>query len=136
MKKLLVKVNGKEYEVEVEIIEDDDQPTMPLPFQMPENRAAHQAQESVAFAPPQRMPRAGSPVTRAAGKVLSSPINGTVLEIYAKPDAYLPEKAPVLAIEAMKMKTTIYSTFAGTVKSIGVTVGEKVEQGHALITYE
>jgi biotin carboxyl carrier protein len=69
-------------------------------------------------------------------KQLNSPLNGTVLEINVQPGSNVREKEVLLAIEAMKMKTNIFSEFAGTVKSVNVSVGDKVSQGAILITFE
>ena len=127
MKKLFITVNGRRYDVEVEVVEDADIPSCPLPQPLP----SRPTPEPVAA--PQRTP---VPKTSAlSGESLTSPINGVVLEIPITVGQSVMEKQPVLVLEAMKMKTKISSPHAGVIASINVAVGDTVETGQILLTY-
>lgn len=131
MKKLLITVNGKRYDVEVEVVQDADLPSCPLPQPLPSRPESVAAPTSSAA--PQR-----TPVPKASAlsdESLTSPINGVVLEIPITVGQSVMEKQPVLILEAMKMKTKISSPHAGVIASINVAVGDTVETGQILLTY-
>ena len=147
MKKLLITVNGQQYEVEVEVLEDDFNQVSPQAFQNTkaiDRAAVHSVELQSANLPKFNevtsflSNRQNQPIKSTSGinKQLNSPLNGTVLEINAKPGVPVKEKEILLAIEAMKMKTNIFAEFAGVVKSVNVSVGDKVSQGTILITFE
>lgn len=129
MKKLMITVNGKRYEVDVEVVADDEmievQPT---------------------FRPPQRtMDSYVTPVTTplptktrgsAEKKTLTSPINGMVLEIPVKEGQAVKENDVLFVLEAMKMKTNIASPQSGKIKSIKAKVGDRIESGQVLLHFE
>ncbi len=138
MKKLLIKVNGKEYIAEVEVLEDDESYTMPegtraaggtdLPPRFPVNH-----HEPTIF-PRQKFDTADS-ISALNMRELHSPVNGTVVEIPAKVGLTLSEKDVAIVIEAMKMKTNIFPHTSGIVREVHVNVGQVVEQGQLLITF-
>lgn len=130
MKKLLITVNGKRYEVDVEVVQDDDM-----------------IQSQPAFRPPVRtMDSYVTPVSAPLPtkskqsatdkKTLASPINGVVLEIPAKEGQQVKENDVLFVLEAMKMKTNISSPQTGKVKSIKVKVHDTIEAGQPLLTFE
>ena len=131
MKKLLITVNGKRYDVEVEVVQDADIPSCPLPQPPPPRPEPVAAPTSSAA--PQRAP--APKASEHSGESLISPINGMVLEIPVSVGQSVLEKQPVLVLEAMKMKTKISSPRAGIIASINVAVGDTVETGQILLTY-
>lgn len=137
MKKLRISVDGKKYDVEVEIIDDDDDKVLPSYYyqNIPQNLATQAPVQPVApvAAPPR--PKASAPAP-AGGNTLTSPINGVVLEIPAKAGQTVAENEVVIVLEAMKMKTNISSPSAGTINTIEVSLGDRVEAGQVLLTYK
>jgi glutaconyl-CoA/methylmalonyl-CoA decarboxylase subunit gamma len=130
MKKLLITVNGKRYEVDVEIVHDDDAIDV-VPSFKPPPRATN------SYVTPVNAPLPGKPKSPSVDKkTLISPINGTILEIPVKEGAAVKENDVLFVLEAMKMKTNIASPQNGTIKFIKVKVGETIETGQALITFE
>ncbi len=130
MKKLLITVNGKRYEVDVEVVQDDDV-----------------IQSQPAYRPPVRtMDSYVTPVTAplptkikqsaADKKTLASPINGVVLEVPVKEGQSVKENDVLFVLEAMKMKTNISSPQTGKIKSIKVKVHDTIEAGQALLMFE
>jgi biotin carboxyl carrier protein len=131
MKKLMITVNGKRYEVDVEVVQDDEL-----------------IETQPAFKPPQRtMNSYVTPVTTplptkskggAGGdkKTLTSPINGVVLEIPVKEGQAVKENDVLFVLEAMKMKTNISSPQSGKIKAIKAKLSDKIEAGQVLLTFE
>ncbi len=131
MKKLLVTVNGTRYEVEVEVLQDDTlNPSAPVQQPLPPARTAASPAPVVTHAPAARQRPS---VERT--NTLTSPINGVLLEIPVKIGQEVKENEVLFVLEAMKMKTTISSPQAGTVKEILVAVGDTVEAGRPLLTF-
>lgn len=134
MKRLRVTVNGKTYDVEVEIVADDDQggsdygfPTMPT--------AAVGTAPVAAPGPAPSAPKAAPPTSGAANE-LTSPLAGTIVEVKVKAGDEVKENQPLVVIEAMKMNTNVSSPVSGKIKEIKVNSGDNVQQGQVLITFE
>ncbi|MDD3124365.1 MAG: biotin/lipoyl-binding protein [Candidatus Kapabacteria bacterium] len=137
MKKLRIAVDGKQYDVEVEILEDDENNVLPSYYNQtaPVNVAPRAAAPAAAAAA--AAPRAKKTPTKAAGEnELTSPINGVVLEIPTKAGQTVAEGEVVIVLEAMKMKTNISSPKAGEIASINVSLGDRVEAGQSLVTFK
>ncbi len=142
MKKLLITVNGKRYEVDVEVIEDDEV-IQSQPLYQPPARTVNSLMtpQATATAPaPTRAQRAAAGAPRATtgsgGKTLNSPINGTLLDIPVNVGDEVQENQTLFVVEAMKMKTNIASPQAGRIKAINVRVKDVIEQGQVLLSYE
>jgi len=122
MKKLRVTVEGKAYEVLVEILDEGTQPPMPMPV----------AQTNVAavVAPVSAPVTAKGPV--GPGEVVS-PLAGKLVSIDVKLGDAVAEGAQVATIEAMKMNTYIYAPKAGKVSAINIIPGDGVEEGTVIL---
>ena len=129
MKKLRVTVDGKVFEVLVEIL-DDGTPRVAAPS-APATPVAS-ASVSAPVAPVASAPKS-APAAGGAG-VVPSPLAGKVVSIDVKPGQQVAEGAQLLTLEAMKMNTFVYAPKAGTVASINVNPGDAVEEGAALLT--
>lgn len=121
MKKLRVTVEGKAYEVLVEILDEGTQPPMPMP--------AAQAVAAV-VAPVSAPMTAKGPA--APGEVVS-PLAGKLVSIDVKLGDAVVEGAQVATIEAMKMNTYIYAPKAGKVSAINIIPGDGVEEGTVIL---
>ncbi len=130
MKKLLITVNGKRYEVEVEVLEDDEMIQTHPSFNPPSRSIDSYSSPAPAFAP---KPKSR---TKLEGNTLTSPLNGAVLEVAAQEGAKVKENDVLFVVEAMKMKTNIASPVDGTVKTVHVKEKDVIEQGQILLTYE
>ncbi len=134
-----VSVNGISYDVEVEIIEDDEQRLSPYGMGIHPPHPAHVPH----VAAPSPMPAPSMPVQQKPksgenkdSKSLTSPIAGTVLEVKVAPGAEVQINQPLVIIEAMKMETNISSPVSGKVKEIKVKAGDAVLQEQVLVTFE
>lgn len=127
MKKLKVTVDGKTYEVVVELAgEVAAAPVAVAPVAAPAPAPAPAAAPAPAPAPVPAPAGNGTPIVASmAGKVVS--IDVAVGQTIAVDDQ-------VVTFEAMKMKQNIYSTVAGKVTAILVNPGDAIEEGQALVT--
>jgi len=119
MKKLRVTVDGKAYDVVVEILDDGAAPEHPTHVE-----SAHVS------APPVKTPAAAT--TTAAGDV-PSPLAGKVVSVEVKPGQKVEAGAQLLTLEAMKMNTYVFAPGAGTVEAVLVAPGDAVAEGQALV---
>ncbi len=129
--KLKMTVDGKLYEVDVEIFE----PEQPQPgYYAPPGQARVPAAAPVA---PRLAPSSGvsAPVADEA-KVCRSPFSGTVSKISAQAGQTILVNDVLLVLEAMKMETVITAPIAGRVAKINVNVGDAVQQGQVLVEFD
>jgi len=136
MKKLRVTVDGKAYDVLVEILDagapaaSAPAPAAPAPVQSAP-LAAPVATPAPAAAPAPAAPKA-APVAAGANDIVS-PLSGKVVSIDVKVGDTVAAGAKVAVVEAMKMNTDITAAAAGKVLSIHATVGEGIEEGAVMI---
>ena len=130
MRKLLITVNGKRYEVDVEVVQDDDMLQSQPPFRPP-------VRTMDSYVTPVTTPLPVKTKQSAADKkTLTSPINGVVLEIPVKEGQSVKENDVLYILEEMKMKKNIASPQTGKIKSIKVKVSDTIEAGQALLVFE
>jgi biotin carboxyl carrier protein len=134
IKKLRVTVDGKSYDVTVEMPEDlttSSAPPPPPASPAPSPPPLPKAPEPVHDAPP-------APATAAApgaGEV-PSPLAGRVIAVIAQTGQQIKENDHLLTIEAMKMNTFVFAPKAGKVAEIKVAVGDAVVEGQVLARIE
>lgn len=135
MKKLLITVNGKRYEVDVEVVSDEDL-SEPQPLYPPQTYSINTpvAQPRVAAPAPSAPSKAAQGPVDA--KSLQSPMNGVMLEIPISEGQEVKMKDVLFIMEAMKMKTNVSCPFNAKVKKIHVKVGDTIESGQVLVTFE
>jgi len=133
--KLKITVHGVAYDVDVEILDDDQQSYPSALPSMPYMQDTPQFQTSSAPVPPKPVSRKSKPQTDASGSV-TSPIAGIVLEVKCSAGDSVKEGDIVMILEAMKMKTSIASPVEGVVKNIPVAKGDNIREGEILIEYE
>lgn len=148
VKKFLVKVNGREYVVEVEELESKGD----LAHSAPPSHAPHvQRGETVG----QRESKVKPAIEKAAGgegPVLDSqrdaertsvvghtivaPMSGVILKVLVSPGQRVEHGQKVVILEAMKMENDIVADRPGVVKSVKVREGENVDTGQVLLELE
>ena len=135
MKKLRIIVSGKVYDVEVQVLEDDEAGGYSANLSYQGSAAAPAARPVPApNAPPApNMP----PVTGGAGdaNVIAAPIAGTVQKVFVTKGMPVEAKTPVVLLDAMKMDTYIYAPRTGTIAEVCVEVGAAVQVRDPLIRY-
>lgn len=135
MKKLRVTVEGKIYEVLVEILDDAGSPAPSAPALISSAPAATAQLAASISAPPTSAPAPASAASTgpATDGDIPSPLAGKVVSIDVKPGQSVAEGAQVATVEAMKMNTYIYAPRAGTIAAICVNPGDGVEEGSVLL---
>ncbi len=128
MKRLKVTVEGKTYEVEVELLDE----TNPAPA--PRRASSGGTRVAAPVAAPK--PKAAAPVPAAEGGAVPSPLAAVVVSIDVNVGDAVEEGQKLITLEAMKMNTIVAAPAAGTVKAVLVSAGDGVEEGQALIEVE
>lgn len=132
--KLKITVDGKTFEVDVEVAESE-QPLYGVGGYTPMSAARVPAPVPVAPTPTSGSGEASAaPVNEE--KVCRSPISGIVVRITAQPGQQIQVGDGILVLEAMKMETDITAPVAGKVKKINVNVGDGVQGGQVLVEFE
>lgn len=130
LRKFNIKVNGKEYLVEMEEITEGGVASQAAPVAPQTPPATPQAPVT---------PQAPIPVAVAptgSGETFPAPMPGTVLRIDAKVGDTVTANQGVLILEAMKLENEIVAPQAATITEIFVTAGQAVEAGQALFAYK
>lgn len=130
MKKLRITINGKTYDVDVEILSEEGTPATAEPARRAAPRPSAAATPAPAAAPaPAPAPAAGG----GAGDV-PSPLAGLVVSVDVKVGDTVTEGQKLVTLEAMKMNTIVSASTGGTVKAIHVGQGDAVEEGQSLLS--
>jgi methylmalonyl-CoA carboxyltransferase small subunit len=132
--KLQIGIDGKSYEVEVEIIEDDAAPRGPAYVPPQASAAAMPSSVALPAAPKPAGPAEPSNVDEA--KVCRSPIAGMVLKVVAQPGQTIQTNDMLMVLEAMKMETNVTAPVGGKVKNITVNNGDAVRLNQILVEFE
>ncbi|MTJ83029.1 MAG: acetyl-CoA carboxylase biotin carboxyl carrier protein subunit [Telmatospirillum sp.] len=130
--KLQIGIDGKKYELDVEVIEEDHAPRPRAPISP--YSATPTTMPSVPAAPPPAAAAADEVVDE--DKACRSPVSGVVIRINAKVGQKLQPNDLIMVLEAMKMETSVTSPVAGTVKSIKVAQGDGVKVHQVLVEFE
>jgi len=152
MKKLRVTVDGKAYEVLVEVLDSGPNAAggttsvssapAPLATLSPtlnsELRTLNSDKAAPCAAAPTRNQKLETENSAAAavppgGSTITSPLSGKVVSIDVAIGDTVAAGAKVAVVEAMKMNTDITATAAGKVLSIHATAGESIEEGAIMI---
>ena len=117
MKKYVIKLNGKTYEVE-----------------MGELGSVAAVSTQAPAAAPAPVASAPAPVAPAAsgGHVVVSPMPGSILNVMVKPGDVVKKNQVVLVLEAMKMENEIVAPADGTILSVNATRGTTVNVSEEL----
>jgi len=125
--KLNITIEGKVYEVEVEVAEEAP-------------KAVYLSGPRSAGGP---APRAAAPAGGSAGrqvedesKACRSPLSGVVSQVKVAAGDAVEADQELVILEAMKMFTSITSPHDGVIKAVDVAQGDGVKQGQLLIEFE
>ena len=132
MKMLKITLQGKMYEVGVEVIDG----AAPVAYAPVAPVYAAPAPAVVVAPPPAPAPvavAAPAPAPVAGGHAVISPMPGLVFKIGVTIGQQVTQDQELLVLEAMKMESPVYAPCAGTVASILVKQGDAVSEGQVLI---
>jgi methylmalonyl-CoA carboxyltransferase small subunit len=130
--KLQIGIDGKTYEVEVEVLEDDAM------TRQPDARAYRPLPTAV-----QPLKAAGAPTqapaareTAEEAKLCRSPVTGIVIKVNVQPGQSIEANEAIMVLEAMKMETNVTARGAGKVKSVRVAQGDSVKVNQVVLEIE
>ena len=154
------KINGNEYNVEINSISGDSAvvtvngiqysvesgvaactaaagtiaqaPAVQTPAPAPVQAAAPAA--APAPAAETSAPAAAPAPAAGKGKPVPAPLPGVIIEISVKPGDVVKQGQQVAVLEAMKMENVIEATHDGTVTAINVSKGDSVLEGAPIVT--
>ena len=122
MKRFLIKINGKTYDAEVEVVGTSASAPVAAPAAAP--RAAAPASAPA----PAAAPAAGGPAN------VTSPLPGTVLRLCKNTGDSVAAGEVVMIVESMKMENEVVAPEAGRIASIAVAAGSAINTGDLLFT--
>jgi biotin carboxyl carrier protein len=135
MRKFLIRVNGNQYEVEVDEIRDGSVvQTVPVAAPAPAPKAAPAAAPAPAPAPAKSEAPAASKTAPAGAEKVTAPMPGTILRIMVTQGATVKKGDVLCILEAMKMENEIVAPKDGTIASINVQPGASVNAGDLLVS--
>ena len=140
MKNYKLKINGNDYNVDINEVEGQDVKLTVngMDYVVTVDKEMKQQKKTVVSSPrPQAAPVA-SPVQQsaapasAAGAKVTTPLPGTILDVYVNVGDAVKAGQTVVLLEAMKMENNIEADTAGTVKEVKVRKGDRVLEGDVL----
>lgn len=128
--KLRITIDGKTYEAEVEILEDEDSEHPYVPY------TPAPATYSGNPVPRATMPASVVDINDNGGKVCRSPVTGLVIQVNVVPGQEVQSNDLLMVLEAMKMENQVTATHPGKVKSVNVAPGSSVKVQQVLLEFE
>lgn len=138
MKKFLIKVNGSQYEVEVDELRDGSLPVSSvsapaMPASAPAAASAAVQTQAPAAAPAAPAAEKKAAVNGSVGAVkVTAPMPGTILKVVAHTGDKVKRGQVLVILEAMKMENEIVAPSDGIVATINVSGGTSVNAGDLL----
>ena len=125
MKKLRITVDGKTYDVEVEILGSKIASVAP---------AAAPVVSAPAAAPAAPAPQAAPAPAAAGANDIACPLAAVVVAVNVKEGQKVKAGDLLVTLEAMKMNTPVNATKDGTVTKVYVAAGQSVQEGEPLVS--
>jgi methylmalonyl-CoA carboxyltransferase small subunit len=122
--KLQITIDGKVYEVEVEVLEDEERPLAP-------SYASHHATHAANSHAQDHLD-----AWDGEGRTCHSPVMGLAIKVNVRPGQAVEAGELVLVLEAMKMETNVTAPRAAIVKSVHVAPGDPVKLNQVLLEFE
>jgi glutaconyl-CoA/methylmalonyl-CoA decarboxylase subunit gamma len=115
MKKYMIKLNGKVYEVEIEEV------------------TGSTVEAATTMAKSNTQGKSNNSAQSSGGVTVEAPMPGSILGVSVKVGDYVTVDQVLVILEAMKMENEIVSPVDGKILSIGVSKGDTVNAGHVLV---
>jgi len=136
MKQFKIKVNEKEYLVEVEEITTGATFSPAAPVSKIEPKVVKEEPKQEEVKPTKSENKQPSTISTAEGEEIKAPMPGKILKINVSEGDAVKEGDTVLILEAMKMENEIIANSSGKVKKISVSVNDMVETDDTLLIIE
>ena len=132
LRKFRIKINDKEYMVEMEEI---GAPAAPIAAAVPAAAVAPAA--PLAAAPvAEAAPAPAAPPVSGNGTTMEAPMPGKVLKVLVKAGETVKENQPIIVLEAMKMENEIVAPKGGVLSAVYVNEGSAIDAGQPIATIE
>lgn len=122
MRKFVINVNGKSYEVEVEEVGAATPPATAYSAPMPQVSLPKETATPVSATVP------------VGASAIKAPMPGTIVSVKVKAGDMVKTGDVVCILEAMKMENEIMAPSDGKVVSVNVNQGDSVNTGDALVS--
>ena len=131
--KLQIGIDGKTYEVEVEVLEDDAIQRLPNygPYPVVPSTVSAAAPAAATKTQP---PTAEENVDEE--KLCRSPVAGVVIKVNVAAGQSIQANDLIVVLEAMKMETNVTAPGAGKVKAVRVSPGDAVKVNQVVVEFE
>lgn len=127
MKKYMIKLNGKVYEVEIEEVSKETSATI-----LEKQGAASATREAAATTAEKETPaQPSAPV--AGAETVEAPMPGNIVNVAVKVGDQVKKGQLLVVLEAMKMENEIVATRDGQIVSVKVSKGDAVNPGDVLV---
>jgi methylmalonyl-CoA carboxyltransferase small subunit len=130
--KLQIGIDGKTYELEVEVIEDDAVARQPQHGPYTPIPATVQSSPVPAGKSPSEAPDPNLDES----KVCRSPVAGVVIKVEVQTGQEIKANDLIMVLEAMKMETNVTAPTSGKVKTVRVQPGDAVKTNQVLAEFE
>jgi biotin carboxyl carrier protein len=130
MKMLRITLEGKTYDVGVEVLDDS------VSMYSEASHSPTVSSPAVTVSSSATLPGSPPAVAAEGCRIVASPMAGHVFKCLVKPGDVVAHNQVLIVLDAMKMETPIVSPFAGTVRTVLVKEGDAVGDGHALLQIE
>lgn len=139
MKQYKFKINGNEYQVDVNSVSGNiaDVTVNGTPYQVEmENAPATPVQQAAPAVAPVSAPQPAAPAAKPAtgGKAVTSPLPGVIIAVKVNVGDAVKAGQVVAILEAMKMENEIQAESDGTVTAVNVAKGDSILEGAAIVT--
>jgi len=130
--KLQISIDGKTYEAEVEVLEDDMIHRQPSygPYQ-----PLHATVQSMPVATT-NTPAPAAEENASEDKLCRSPVTGIVINVNVETGQTIEANDLIMVLEAMKMETNVTAPNAGKVKNVRVAQGDSVKVNQVVVEFE
>ncbi len=131
MKSLRITINGKSFDVDVEVLPDKTPKIARIKPVAPQ--AAKTAAAAAAAKPAAPLAK---PVAKAGVNDVACPLSATIIAINVKVGQSVKKGDKLATLEAMKMNTFVYSPKDGVIKEIMVQERDNVPEGAPILSFE
>lgn len=121
--KLQITIDGKAYQVDVEVLEDEEDAGAPS---CASRHAAHATDGHA---------QGNAEAWDSEEKICRSPVMGLVIKVNVEPGQAVEAGELVVVLEAMKMETNLSAPRAGIVKGIYIKPGDPVKVNQMLLEF-
>ncbi len=128
--RLRITIDGKIYEAEVEILEDEESEHPYVPY----------TPAPASYRPPpfpvSSIPAGVLDIDTDHGKVCRSPVTGLVIKVNVEPGQAVEPNDVLMVLESMKMENNVTASHAARVKSVNAVAGNSVKVHQVLLEFE